>query len=738
MKYLNYISSWFLGDYIASTEDYLEQIKVGLAFRVSVFKGIMLLMMVPSVLVFGNIVIFLNVCAVLATFAAPFIIKYKRDYRFATKIALSATFLCAAAIHIALNVPNLLGIGVWYIVIVMIASFVLDKNWALGYAIISIINISLVVFFKQFEINLFNVPQVFDFVGQQDAVILTPLRFAIPLFIIYNVIIEYIKNKDKIENKILTVLNKESRLNQELEKSRSRYKNLVDGVDDLIYQIDGKGNLIFTNPAMCRKSGFNNQEILDMNFLDPVPKEYHKDHLAFYTNQIQNQISTTYREFPFICKDGGLIWLGQRVNMTFDEKGNLQDSMCIARDITEDRQIKQELVEAKEKAIAASRVKAQFLSSMSHEIRTPMNAVIALIHILMQENPREDQQDHLSTLKFSAENLLGLINDILDFSKIEAGKIEFRQIRFNLHQVTQTIHHGLGSQAQEKEVDLVLNLAPNVPRFIKGDALRLTQVLNNLVGNAVKFTDEGKVVLSISVKEEMDQQVLLHFEVKDTGIGIPEEKLDSIFEDFSQVSDETIRQGTGLGLAITKELLALQGSSIQVSSILGQGSTFEFSLKFDRCTACDTAVETEVIEKELPANLTDSLLGIKLLLVEDNLINQKVTMNFLRKWGLEVDIADNGQIAVDLVKEKDYHVVLMDLQMPVMNGVEATKVIRSMKGKYLQLPIIALTASAVLEVKDEAIEAGLDDFVTKPFVPEKLYQKINQYIPQKNVATNSY
>ena len=381
------------------------------------------------------------------------------------------------------------------------------------------------------------------------------------------------------------------------------------------------------------------------------------------------------------------------------------------------------MVEAKEKAIKASLVKAQFLSSMSHEIRTPMNAVNGLIHLLLQENPREDQKQHLNTLLFSANNLLNLINDILDFSKIEAGKIEIKKAPFSFDEIINSIRHGFGSQAKEKGIELILKRDHRIPDRLVGDALRLSQVLGNLVNNAIKFTDQGSVTLYVVPKLIQDEMIRIYFAIKDTGIGIPPEKLHAIFDDFVQVNDKTLREGTGLGLSITKELLSLQGSNIKVDSTYGKGSTFYFTLDFQ----LETAENHPITATPEARDLSDSLSDMSILLVEDNKINQKVATNFLSKWGVQTDIADNGKIAVDMVQQKTYDVVLMDLQMPVMNGIEATKAIRQLGGVYAQLPILALTASAVLEIKDQATIAGLNDFITKPFKPTTLYDKISRY-----------
>lgn len=405
--------------------------------------------------------------------------------------------------------------------------------------------------------------------------------------------------------------------------------------------------------------------------------------------------------------------------------------MGTLQDITEEREAAIELEKAKEKAEGATVAKTQFLSTMSHEIRTPMNAVIGLTHLLLQENPRDDQLDNLQTLKFSAENLLSLINDILDFSKIEAGKIEFEQISFKLVDMVNSIKHSMEYKAKEKGIELKLEIDKRIPETVKGDPTRLAQILNNLISNAVKFTEKGYVKMAISNQGIDKNGIKLGFTVKDTGIGIPAEKLDSIFESFSQASSATTRKygGTGLGLAITKKLLDLFGSNIQVLSTEGEGTTFSFVLTMGLPDASEKVSTTYLTDETANTSWAGDI-----LLAEDNKVNVKIACKFLKKWGLEVDVAENGLIAVQLAEKKKYDLVLMDLQMPVMDGYEATKQIREL---YPDIPIIALTASALLEVKAEAIAAGMSDYASKPFNPTELKKKINQFLSSESLVNFS-
>jgi len=385
-----------------------------------------------------------------------------------------------------------------------------------------------------------------------------------------------------------------------------------------------------------------------------------------------------------------------------------------------------QLIDAREEAEEATRAKTDFLSTMSHEIRTPMNAVVGMAHLLMEENPREDQLESIKTLKFSADLLLSLINDILDFSKIEAGKIVLESVDFNLKDLLQGIKAAQGIKATEKQVRLKLRWDDDVPEIVVGDAVRLGQIINNLVSNAVKFTEEGQVKVEVELIEEKEDVITIGFSVQDTGIGIAAEQLEVIFEEFSQASSSTTRQygGTGLGLAITKKLLELQGSEIKVTSELGKGANFSFELEFLKSS------KKQVKERVTP-NLPNesywgSLNGLRVLLVEDNPVNQYVAVRFMKKWEVKLDIAHHGGEALGKVQQQPYDVILMDLQMPVIDGYQATKDIRAWEKaeKLSPVPIIALTASASRTTKEKVNAMGMNDFLAKPFDPKELFARL--------------
>ena len=387
--------------------------------------------------------------------------------------------------------------------------------------------------------------------------------------------------------------------------------------------------------------------------------------------------------------------------------------------------MEQQLILSKDMAEKAALSKSQFLSTMSHEIRTPMNAVIGFTHLLLQMNPREDQMEYLKMMKFSAENLLVLINDILDFSKIEAGKIQFEEADFSIKQLIGNIRMALLQKASEKDIQLKLLIDHELPDAVVGDPVRLGQILTNLISNAVKFTKEGKVTIVASLSEKTTNHTIIDFEVTDTGIGIAADKLENIFESFTQASSDTTRKfgGTGLGLTITKRLLELMGSEIKVTSELGKGSTFYFDLKLKNSSKQFTQIVKEESHIE-----TRSLKGVKILIAEDNQINVILAKQYMKLWDVECDVAENGEIAYTLVQTNDYDMVLMDLQMPEKDGYQTTVAIRELPGeKFKNLPIIALTASAMLDIKDQAYIVGMNDYISKPFNPDELHRKIALY-----------
>ena len=360
---------------------------------------------------------------------------------------------------------------------------------------------------------------------------------------------------------------------------------------------------------------------------------------------------------------------------------------------------------------------------MSHEIRTPLNAIIGTISLFkFHEELDEPRKELLRVMEISSENLLNLINDVLDFSKIEEGKITFSERSIEVRSFLKNLRLSNAVRADEKGNSIKVMIDEEIPNYIKGDDLRLGQILNNLISNAIKFTKKGSITLTVKLEEKTNEFVSLYFEVADTGIGIPKDKQDLIFERFTQANNNITREfgGSGLGLTIIKRLLLLQGSDIKLESALDKGSTFSFILKFGVSDAKTTETNIEVDGKS-------DLNGISVLLVEDVEFNIFVAEMMLNNWNAVVDKAENGEVAVQKVKDNKYDLILMDIQMPLMDGYTATRGIRLFD---TTTPIIALTASLTIDIQEKAMDAGMNGFITKPFNPTELFQIINKSVKQ--------
>lgn len=381
------------------------------------------------------------------------------------------------------------------------------------------------------------------------------------------------------------------------------------------------------------------------------------------------------------------------------------------------------LKKAKTIAEEGLNAKSEFLSNMSHEIRTPLNAVIGMSHLLLKNNPREDQADKLDVLLFSANNLMAIVNDILDYHKIEAGKISIEHIEMDIASIATYVVKGLEIAAQEKGIELNLTIDKALKNKVMGDPTRTSQVITNLVHNAIKFTNKGSVHLSIDVESQSKTTITLNVQVKDTGIGISKEKQDLIFERFEQANPSVYKgpRGTGLGLAISKKILELQDSTLSLKSIEDKGSTFYFEQTFKKAgKRNEINYNVEPVKEELKP-----FKGVHILLVEDNPMNILVAQRYLEGWGASIDVALNGFEALHKFDDAKHSLILMDLQMPILDGYEAAK---KMRKSGVTKPIIALTANLAAEIQEQIKEVGMNDYIIKPFLPDELFKKVSNYV----------
>lgn len=527
---------------------------------------------------------------------------------------------------------------------------------------------------------------------------------------------------------ILVVMNditSRKKAEEKIAQSELRFRQLGELLPEMVFEANEKGIITFANNFLLKTFNLNEQEVNQKVNVSTLFTNKSQSIIANYLLKSHKNPELHSVELEAQIGREHTIPVLVHIIATFkDDK--VYRYMGVMVDITESKKQEAELIKAKELAEEASKAKEQFLSVMSHEIRTPMNAIIGTTNILFQENPSNHQMGYLKALKFSAENLLVLLNDILDFSKIEAGKFQIHNQTFNLSDVTKGSFRTFETMAQQKGIDFLMEFDGNVTEKVLGDPIRINQILANLISNALKFTEKGSVQLMLSKAKETKTHYQIRFSVADTGIGVPSDKIDEIFREFSQVYSPKNQRigGTGLGLTISKKLVELMGGKLMLSTQLGKGSEFYFILKFKKVHKQELSPDTKLINSK--SNI--SIKGLKILVAEDNEINAMIALKFLEKWEAEATHVENGKEALEMLKKKKFDLVLMDLEMPVMDGYEATREIRKMKSK---IPIIALTASAMIDVRNRLTQTGMDGFVLKPFKPSDLLEKIHFFAIRK-------
>ncbi|MFM2224031.1 MAG: hypothetical protein RJA07_233 [Bacteroidota bacterium] len=510
-------------------------------------------------------------------------------------------------------------------------------------------------------------------------------------------------------------------------------RSLIEASLDPLFTISPTGKITDMNNASLNIIGKNKEQLIGTDFFDyfTEPQKAREGYKEVFAKGF-------VADFPLTMRDKNLTDVLFNGSVYKDEDGNVLGVVVVARDITEQKRISKELIEArifaelatsiaeeaKQKAEEATRIakdavkaKQQFLSNMSHEIRTPMNAIIGFTKVVLKTDLTAKQKEYLTAIKISGDALIVLINDILDLAKVDAGKMTFEQIPFKMAASIAAMLHLFETKIQEKNLELVKEYDQNIPEILMGDAVRLHQIILNLVSNAVKFTSKGKIIVSVKLLQQDDEKVTIEFGVADTGIGIPENKIDKVFENFQQASSGTSRLygGTGLGLAIVKQLVEAQNGSIDVKSKLDEGTTFSFVLNFQK-TTLKPELEIEMMD------LNNEIKHLKVLVVEDIALNQLLMKTLLDDFGFERDIASNGKIAIEKLKEKQYDIILMDLQMPEMNGFEATEYIRNTL--HSTIPIIALTADVTTVDLAKCKAVGMNDYIAKPVDEKLLFGKI--------------
>ena len=529
------------------------------------------------------------------------------------------------------------------------------------------------------------------------------------------------------------------------QKLLSKYSlSLIEASRDPLFTINSEGKISDMNNASVKITHLSREKLIGTEF-----SKYFTEPEKAREGYQQVFAKGFVEDYPLTMMDGKLTDVLFNGSVYKDDRGKVLGAVVVARVITEQKRIEKELIEArvfaelateiaeesKSKAESATKIaenavktKQQFLSNMSHEIRTPMNAIIGFTKVVLKTDLTAKQKEYLTAIKMSGDALIVLINDILDLAKVDSGKMSFEAIPFKLELSISAMLHLFETKIQEKNLELVREYDKNIPEVLVGDSVRLHQIILNLVSNAVKFTTKGKITVNVRLVSENSEEATIEFSVSDTGIGIPENKLDHIFENFHQASSGTSRLygGTGLGLAIVKQLVEPQGGTIHVESKVQEGSTFSFTLTFKKTNEeVNLEIEPEEIDKEIRT--------IRILVVEDIPLNQLLMKTILDDLGFERDIAENGKIAIEKLKNNSYDIILMDLQMPEMNGFEATEYIRNtMKSK---IPIIALTADVTTVDLTKCKAIGMNDYVSKPVNEKLLYHKIISLIKKPSSLT---
>ncbi|WP_340388717.1 PAS domain S-box protein [Paenibacillus sp. FSL E2-0151] len=517
---------------------------------------------------------------------------------------------------------------------------------------------------------------------------------------------------------------------ERLQELSKQHELILNTVTEGIFGLDADGITMFMNPAAASMFGYEAKEFIGKNSHPIIhhtradgshlPQEECPIHMTVLDGQIRS-----IKEDVFWRKDGSSFLVQYQVTPII-EQGQIQGAVVVFNDVTGER----EIVRAKETAELAAQAKSEFLSMVSHEIRTPMNGIVGMTELLIGTDLSEEQREYAEIIRDSGDALLNILNDILDFSKLESGKMALAYEPFALRKMLEQVAELFKPLADEKHLEIRYRLNPSIPEFMVGDAIRIRQILVNLVGNALKFTDQGSIEVAVDIiKGRKPEDSVLDFAVQDTGIGIPADKLDQLFQSFSQLHPVINRKygGTGLGLVISKRLVEIMGGSISVESIEGEGSTFRFAVP---AASVDASAEQTASQFHHDRTRQSDKVAMRILVAEDHPVNRKILREYLEKLGYHADVCTNGVEAIDAISQNAYDIVLMDIHMPVMDGLKATDLLHRLIPQDRIPPIIAVTSNAKREDKEACLEIGMRDFISKPVMLSELKRVLQQWGPR--------
>jgi PAS domain S-box-containing protein len=496
------------------------------------------------------------------------------------------------------------------------------------------------------------------------------------------------------------------------------YESVVEDGSDIIFVIDYEGVILYHNNSVEEVLGYKPKSLVHKNFFEFVLPEKLNDFKQEFSQSLKKPYDEGV-EFQFLCSDKSYKYLEfNSINLL--QKEGLKGLILDCRDITQRKKDAEEL-------LRAQKAKEQFLANISHEIRTPINGIAGMAALLSKDPTPDEKVTYLNAIKSAAENLKVIINDILDLASIDSGKLKFESIGFALKDLLVSLIDTFSVQAKEKGIDLQLEVAGEADQILIGDPVRLNQILINLISNAVKFTHNGSIKIRCSVEKAFQKKKHIRFDVIDTGIGIPHDKLSTIFESFSQADASVTRKygGTGLGLTIVKQLVELQNGTIRVESVEDKGSMFSVVIPYLVGSTSDIIHDTMSASQR--GFYKNKFKNLNVLLVEDNDINRLYANSILKNWECNIEMAENGYVALEKIKNRYFDIILMDIQMPVMDGFEATKAIRQGELPKSTVPIIALTANATRADIERCLAAGMNDCIPKPFTPEDLFRILIKY-----------